>query len=119
MSDTWIRLIPEEPNFVPDPARQSRAREHLADIAPFAEQIEVRIFDRVVFFDCGANFERVICPSCRAKIPLQWWQDRMNEDYDSGFTLAAYPTPCCSAHHTLHELVYEQPRGLAILQSMR
>lgn len=44
-------------------------------------------------------------------IPTSWWQDRMDEDYDDGFKLAAYRTPCCGAQHTLHDLAYEWPQG--------
>jgi len=64
-----------------------------------------------VFFDAGENFERVLCPSCRAEIPMEWWQQRMGEDCDEGFKLAKYPTPCCQAAHTLHELAYDWPQG--------
>jgi hypothetical protein len=34
----------------------------------------------------------------------------MDEDYDDGFKLACYTTPCCSAASTLRELVYEWPQ---------
>jgi len=111
MSDNWIALIPEDPRFVPEPARQSRARDRFAEIGPDADEITVQLTDTVQFFDCGANFERVLCPSCRSEIPISWWQERMGQDYDGGFKLAAYPTPCCAARHTLHDLVYEWPEG--------
>ena len=111
MSDSWIALIPEDPRFVPDPAKQLLARDRFAEIAPEADEIEIKLSDTVEFFDCGANFERVCCPSCGSEIPLAWWQDRMDEDYGEGFKLAAYATPCCGASCTLHELVYEWPQG--------
>lgn len=64
-----------------------------------------------MFFDCGENFERVFCPSCRSEIPAEWWKDRMDEDSDNGFKLDAYATPCCGKKSTLHDLVYEWPQG--------
>ena len=111
MSDNWIALIPEDPNFVPALEKQSRARKRFAEIAPDADEIKIKVSKRIEFFDCGANFERILCPSCRAEITMKWWQDRMKEDYDNGFKLVAYPTPCCNSYSTLHHLVYEWPQG--------
>jgi len=81
-------------------------------IAPEAEQIKTEVNDKVVFFDCGQNFERILCPSCHAAISMEWWQERMGDDCDQhGFRLAKYPTPCCGTACTLHDLVYEWPQG--------
>ncbi len=111
MSDNWIALIPEDPRFVPDEAKQRQARDRFAEVAPEADEIDIKVSENVRFFDCGGNFERICCPSCGAEIPIAWWQDRMDEDYAEGFKLAAYATPCCGAACTLHELVYEWPQG--------
>ncbi|MBC8875548.1 MAG: hypothetical protein H8E44_39480 [Planctomycetes bacterium] len=114
MSDNWIALIPEDPRHVPDPARQTRARDRFTELAPDSEEIEIKVSDHIAFFDCGENFERIRCPSCDAEIPTEWWQERMDDDYgDNGFTLAQYPTPCCSAKHSLDQLIYEWPQGFA------
>ncbi len=111
MSDNWITLISEDPRFIPDRLKQARARDRLAEIAPEAEEIAIKVCERIEFFDCGSNFGRILCPSCRAEIPLAWWQDRMSEDYGDGFKLASYPTPCCGRRCTLHQLDYEWPQG--------
>lgn len=111
MSDNRITLIPEDPRFVPDSAKQRRARDRFAEIAPRADEIEIKVTEKVKFFDCGENFERALCPSCRSEIPVEWWQDRMDEDSDEGFKLDSYATPCCGNKCTLHELVYEWPQG--------
>ncbi len=111
MSDNWITLIPEDPYLVPDAIRQSRARDWFERVAPDVEEIELHAGDTIEFFDCGANFENVLCPNCRREIPLEWWQQRMEEDYDHGFRLSKYPTPCCGAIRTLHELIYDWPQG--------
>lgn len=83
------------------------ARNRLAEIAPDADVIEIKMSDAIQFFDCGANFERILCPSCRSEVPAAWWRQRMSEDYEQGFKLASYTTPCCGATSTLHKLVYE------------
>jgi hypothetical protein len=108
MSDNWIALVPENPRFVPKAAQQRRARDRFAEIAPDADEIET-----VQFFDCGANLERIRCPSCGSEISGDWWEERMDEDSDGedGFKLASYAMPCCGKKHTLHELAYEWPQG--------
>jgi len=107
MSDNWITLVPEDPYFIPDMARQSRARERLTEIAPDADEVEITLRDTVQFFDCGTNLERILCPACGAELPVDWWQERMNEDYQQGFKLAPYQLPCCGATSALHELIYD------------
>jgi hypothetical protein len=111
MSDNWIALVPEDPRFVPDPAKQRRACDRFAEIAPEADEVEIKISENVEFFDCGANLERISCPSCGAEIPVEWWQDRMDEDHDDGFKLAAYNSPCCGRESTPNELVYDWPQA--------
>jgi len=111
MSDNWIALVPDDPQFVPDAAKQRRARERFAEIAPEADEIEIKVSESVVFFDCGENFERICCPVCGTEIPVAWWQERMDEDHDNGFKLAAYATPCCGKKTTLNELVYDWPQA--------
>lgn len=111
MSDNWIAIIPEDPRFVPDAAKQRCARDRFAEIAPEADEIEIKVSEKIEFFDCGANFERIYCPSCRSEISVEWWQGRMDEDYGDGFKLAKYAVPCCGAKSTLHELDYDWPQG--------
>ena len=107
ISDNWITLIPENPTFVPDVAKRCEVRNRFAEIAPEAEEITIEVQDAIEFFDCGTNFERIRCPSCGSEIPVEWWQDRMDEDYCDGFKLAEYSTPCCGANSTLNDLAYQ------------
>ena len=82
----------------------------MAEIASRANELEITVYDTVQFFDCGANFERVLCPSCGLEITIDWWKDRMDEDYSDGFALAAFSTPCCGARCNLNQLIYEWPQ---------
>ena len=113
MSDNWIALVPEDPRFVPDAAAQRLARDRFAEIAPEANEIEIKVSETAQFFDCGANLEHIRCPSCGAEISVYWWQERMDEDFDgeNGFKLSAYAVPCCRKKSTLHELAYDWPQG--------
>jgi len=111
MSDHFIVLIPEDPQHIPSSAKQELARAKFAQIAPDAEGVSVKNFETVTFFDCGANLERILCPSCGSEIPFDWWQKTMDADYDGGFRLSAFATPCCNSPRTLNDLVYEWPQG--------
>lgn len=114
MSDNWIRIIPEVPDFVPDAQRQERAVSYLRSIAPAADDVAASMTDHLAFIDCGGNFESVACPSCRSALDLKQWRAWMDEDFDGkGFTLTPRAMVCCAARHTLHELKYEFPQGFA------
>jgi hypothetical protein len=113
MSDNWITLIPEDPQFIPSPAAQDKARDSFAAFAPEADAIDLVLPAGVQFFDCGSNFESICCPRCGETIEIDWWQDRMGKDNDGEFKLAAYPLPCCGVSLTLNELAYECPQGFA------
>ena len=120
MSDNWIALIPEDPRFMPEAEAQDRARQRFAQIAPDAQEIEAKDCGKIEFFDCGSNFERILCPSCHSEVPDAWWQARMDEDYSDGFQLTKYAMPCCGRPQTLDELVYEWQQGFArfVLEAM-
>lgn len=107
MSENWLILVPQDPQLVPQADRQAMARDRFAAMVPGADAIEVVVNHAIEFFDCGGNFERTLCPRCQSEIPDDWWQDRMEEDYEDGFKLASYILPCCSAKTSLHALVYE------------
>jgi hypothetical protein len=112
MSDNWIIVIPENPEFVPDKATQQKAAGYLHSIAPKADEITSTVSDHIEFADCGGNFEGVSCPSCCAAIEIEVWQDWMDEDYDGeGFVLRSHVMPCCGTGHTVHELRYEAAQG--------
>jgi hypothetical protein len=90
------------------------ALELFESIAPEADEIEVKLSDKIQFFDCGANLERIICPRCGEEISIDWWQDRMGDDHDgNGFQLAKYSAPCCGASVSLDDLRYEWPQAFA------
>ncbi len=105
MSDHWIAIVPKDPHFLPDPNAREAALELFRDIAPDADEIDIEISEVIRFFDCGGNFERVICPHCQQEISTEWWQDAMGDDYDgTGFRLDEYQAPCCGTTVRLNEL---------------
>ena len=112
MSDDWIILIPEDARTVPASEKQAAAVKRFRELAPAADEIEIETTEQIRFVDCGANFTRVLCPKCGRDLEIEWWQERMDEDYDgSGFRLNLFKLPCCQAACTLNELTYDWTQG--------
>ena len=114
VSDDYIRIIPRDPDFVPDEVRRQNAVSFFRTIAPQADEIRSSVSENVTFIDCAENFERVCCPSCGAELSVHAWQKWLDEDFDGeGFAFSQHAMPCCVARHLLHELTYEWPQGFA------
>ena len=110
MSDNWIKLVPVDPKLVPDSARQKQAADYIRRTLNTSE-IEIESSHKVEFFDCGSNFESVHCPHCHSSIEMNWWGDRIGDDFNKGFQLLPYSLPCCGKRASLNELVYEWPQA--------
>ena len=95
MSDNWIISFPKTLRFIPDAAKQLRARDRFAEIAPDADEIELIMRENVTLFDCGGNFKHISVQAVVRRFPVPWWQEQMSEDYKDGFVLDRYATPCC------------------------
>ena len=115
MSDSFTRIIPVDPTFVPTKRAQKAAATILRAAAPKADEVSSETDQQIVFRDCGGNFERIRCPACRKKIPIDTWQEWMETDYtdDGGFRLAPHITPCCKRAATLDDLDYDMPQGFS------
>ena len=113
MSDNWIIVIPEEPDYVPPVEARQKALALFQSIAPRADDVKEEASERVRFIDCGANLERVTCPDCNAAIDIDWWQDSMDEEADAGYPLRSLTMPCCGARRTVAQLKYDWPQGFA------
>ena len=81
-------------------------------LAPSAERISPEVAEGINFYNCGENFESVSCPRCSGSISIDWWQERMDDDFDgAGFKLAVFSTPCCGESVSLNELEYSWPQA--------
>jgi hypothetical protein len=112
VSDTYVRIIPTDPKFVPSALARERALSVLQHAAPFADDIASHLTDEVRFIDAGADFETVCCPRCGADI-AEWWSLAMEVAHEQRFRHLRITTPCCGAHTSLNELVYTVPAGFA------
>ena len=113
MSDDWIIVIPDSPDYVPSKAAQKRAEALLRSFAPRADTIEATTSEEIRFIDCGGNFERIVCPACTGEIDIDWWSRWMIKELESDCPLRAVQLPCCGTAKALNQLIYEWPQGFA------
>jgi hypothetical protein len=112
MSDDFIVLVPRDPSYAAPPDVQQRVAAVLKRLAPSADKITPEVSETIRFHDAGASFENIRCPRCGAEISIDWWQDRMDDDFeDDGFRLSSYAVPCCGVPLTLNQLTYEWPQA--------
>ena len=115
MSDNWITLIPEDPRFRPGDKEAEVALNIFKELAPEADEIKIINTEGISFYDCGASFESVSCPSCKKELNIEKWHEFMEGDkYKSGFKLQSYQLPCCNANHNLNELICYWNQGFSV-----
>ena len=113
MPDNVLKLIPLDPQYVPEASAQFEVKGLLATMLPDAESIKVTVTDHVRFIDQGANFESVFCPNCGSELDRRWWQQAMNAAAKIGFSDLQVITPCCGSTLSLNNLRYVWPAGFA------
>jgi hypothetical protein len=112
MADTFLRLIPEDPQLVPSATARERAAIILRRALPLAEDVANLVTQDVRFVDCGDNFERVACAYCGADLG-EWWTLAMELGHEGRFRDLRATTPCCGRRTTLNALAYSWPVGFA------
>lgn len=122
MSDNWIMIIPSDPWLYVAPERLEAARAWLANRGSHHSETKVCIFDKPHFFDAGANFSHVRCPSCGGILSLEEWGNWMNEDSEGeNFHLKPKRLRCCDGLAvTLNDLNYDfhQAFGVCAIEGM-
>lgn len=113
MSENLLRLIPEQPIFIPEIESQLTAKEFLKSLVAEDCQVQIEVFNEIKFIDAGTNFENIFCPVCGKEIPGEWWSAAMDEAYKSQSRQLEVEVPCCKNKSTLHHLKYNFPQGFA------
>jgi hypothetical protein len=126
VSDNWIRVIPTDPEWLPDRQQRADALAELSRLVPAAEEIEEIDHGGVQFIDQGGNFERVSCPRCGEVLSRvlpgpgdddgDWLRATFDGVFDEergGFGALEVDTPCCGALVSLNDLVWDWPAGFA------
>jgi hypothetical protein len=111
MSDDILKIIPQDPNFVPDRAAISAAERFLRQ-SGFILDAHVLSND-IEFVDCGGNLESISCPFCGHQLESEWWREAMDHSYESRFKNRTLLLPCCNQESTLDKLTYHWPMGFA------
>ncbi len=111
MSDSYLRLIPQDPGRLPDEDPIAFALRLIREWFPDMDVSHRKSAD-IAFIDPGENFERVGCPHCGADVAEPWaaW---MEEAYASAFRQRTVVVPCCGLREDLNDLRYQWPAGFA------
>jgi hypothetical protein len=118
VSDNVLSIIPTDPQWQPEQTAADRAAAIIAELAPgdpdgVDVDINIDWHDTITVIDCGANLERIGCPTCGASIDTRWWGDLLEERHENGFDDLTVTVPCCGATTRLEALTYEWPCGFA------
>lgn len=113
MSDNILKLIPNDPYYVPRDGAIQRAYDLIVSLFPKATSVDYQVLEKVTFIDQGQNWERILCPLCKTEIDQDWWGQQMDIKYQTGFVDLAVKLPCCGDTISLNDLQYEWPAGLA------
>jgi hypothetical protein len=113
MSDTWIRFIPTDREYVPPAESQACALKLLRSIAPGADDVQATTSEEIQFIDCGGNWMGVACPACGADAD-SWFANALSQTFElNRFRKLTAVTPCCGADVLLDELKFGWPVGFA------
>jgi hypothetical protein len=112
MSDTVLRVIPADPDYLPDAVAQQMAMALFSSFVAKADSMQSIIEDNLRFVDPGENWESVSCPACGTDLS-QWWQEAADAAYQNGFTDLTVTVPCCGATGSLNDLIYAPAAGFA------
>jgi hypothetical protein len=113
MSESYLTLITDDPEYVPDAAKRETALSLFTSLFADADELGVRVTNEVEFIHPGGNFECVRCPGCAAECDIDWWLSAMDSAYEKRFTDLAVTMPCCGIESSLNTLAYEGPAGFA------
>ncbi len=113
MSEYYLKLIPEEPAFIPNNDSQLIAAKFMKSLFNDDCDIQFEVSEEIKFVDSGTNFENISCPSCQNEIANTWWSTAMEEAHQTHFSHLEIEVPCCKSKITLNNLQYHFPQGFA------
>ncbi len=116
MGDLYIRLIPTDKHWRPDPAGAAAARDYVARLfsgpREHVEEVEAEFYDQVTLIDAGENTTGVTCSNCGGDLGADWFFDLVGKN-GQAFDSLDFEVPCCAAVVALDSLHYDWPVGLA------
>ncbi|GAB3842857.1 hypothetical protein ACFPIJ_00020 [Dactylosporangium cerinum] len=117
MSDSYIRLIPTDRDWQPEPAAATAAAAYVAELLSGSggdvERVENQFYERVTLIDAGMYTTRITCPRCAGSIAMDWLGDLVRQNGGVSFEHLDVRVPCCKAVVELDGLHYDEPIGFA------
>jgi hypothetical protein len=112
MTDTFLIIIPNDPDFETSDDTAEAACVALEAIFPGAQDVSYDMFDEVRFIDPGVAFDSVHCPSC-GKDADPWWPAAMDKAARLEFDDLDVVSKCCKAAISLNDMKYAPNAGFA------
>jgi hypothetical protein len=112
MTDTFLIIIPNDPDAETSDDIAEAACVALEAAFPNAEDISYDMFDEVRFIDPGVAFDSVHCPAC-GKDADPWWPAAMDKAARLEFDDLDVVTKCCKAAISLNDMRYAPSAGFA------
>jgi hypothetical protein len=112
MPDTFLILIPKDPDAEPSDEQAEAACVVLDELFPDAEDVSYDVFDEVRFIDPGVAFDSVTCPACN-KDADPWWPAAMDKAARLEFDDLNVTAKCCKTAMTLNDMKYAPSAGFA------
>jgi hypothetical protein len=113
MSENLLKIIPEQPVYIPENQAQITASGFLKSLVAENCEVQSKVSKEIEFVDAGGNFESVSCSMCGKEISGEWWSTAMNEAHQSHFSQLEVVVPCCKGKTTLNHLNYNWAQGFA------
>lgn len=113
MSSNVLKIFPVDPSCRPKATERRSLVRSVQSLLRSRPRINIVEQDDPFFVDQGANFERVMCPSCGEEIDASWWTEAMTTASSAKFRDLVVTTPCCNSRVSLNDLKYEWPAGFA------
>jgi hypothetical protein len=116
VSDDYIRLVPTDPYWQPEPEAAAAVVAYVASLfsgpGDGVDEVKQTFYDRVTLIDAGMYTERITCPRCAGDISMNWLGDLVRQN-GASFDHLDVAVPCCGAVVGLNTLHYGDPIGFA------
>ncbi len=113
MSITNVYIIPENEKYLPSKT-EIEAIYNIMGSENFKNMnISYDMSNEIRFYDCGENFEKILCPICSSELDIDWWQEKMDKASENNFVGLEIITPCCHMNSSLNKLDYCYTQGFS------
>jgi hypothetical protein len=113
-SGASLNFIPVEPERTIDKETAIRLIEIISKHFPNKE-IEIHIDSIISFIVCGDGLDKISCPFCNKEVSQKFWQESMDQAFQTRFFDRKIKTPCCNKFVDLNDLKYNQECGFSKL----